>query len=146
MADKAIGDHLMGLLVYDFPHLWPRSVWWVGDGVLVGIFEVSSILNQAGFAIIAVVLGEDFFVFPNEQVCELFLIRSGIWRHYCEIDFQRLRSGGDISTGCKPFFDMGFLPSRWVWRGGGFGGGFGRRGGGCRLDFAAEAKDDYAFW
>ena len=28
----------MGLFVYDFPHLWPRLVWWVGDGVLVGIF------------------------------------------------------------------------------------------------------------
>ena len=92
MSNQTVSDHLLGLLVDDFLLFRACAVCGLSERGLVRVFHVRPILDQRGFAVVAVMLGKGLFVLDLEEVLELLGVWLRLLRQVRVIDLERLCS------------------------------------------------------
>ena len=73
VTDYAIGNHLIGLVVDRLPHFGSSAIRGDSDWRFV-LFHVRTVMDKVGFAIVAVMARESFWVFDLNELSELFLV------------------------------------------------------------------------
>ena len=77
MSDQAIGDHLICLVIDGFAHFGSCSVSRDLDWRNVSVLKIGAVVNQMGFAIVAVMTRECLRMINLQQLFESSLIGQG---------------------------------------------------------------------